>query len=130
MRRRGMRKPADCAADQFEDEELKDNLPPNARTSRPSAELGRLVEPLALELFGAQAVPSVERVERVVVRHVAAQGRDRDAARLDGRVVRPVLAARAVILLADPVVSLAARVYVLGDDGASLLDALPRHLHA
>src|ERR1044071_6596711 len=120
-----MRKLEDCAADQFEDEELKRPSPGD----KPLEPRG-LILLRVLRLGGAHAVPEVQRVERAVVRHVAAQGGDGDVARLDGRVVRAVLRRRGEVLLAYPVVSLAARVYVLGDDGARVLDSLPRDAYA
>src|SRR5689334_16731846 len=120
-----MRKPEDCAADQFEDEELKRPSP-----ARNPSELRGLVLLGRIRLARAHSVPLVYGVERAVVRHVAAQRSDGDAARLDGRVVRPVLARRAEVLFADPVVSLAARVYVLRDNRARVLDALTRDAHA
>src|ERR1043165_2679469 len=147
MRWRGMRKPADCSAGLFEDKELRDSLPccpqsENQKTrpaltklrgaggAKPPASgsvaSGGLILFGAVDLLAAGVVPGRERVERVVVRHVAAQGRHRDAAGLDRRVVRPVLARRGEVFLADPVVGFAAWVYVLGDDGGRVLYPLAR----
>src|SRR5438045_9560449 len=115
MRWRGMRKPRDCAAGLFEDKELRNSLPYqsaiyNSRPSLPRAEASAAPGGLILfgipDLLAAEVVPGRERVERVVVRHVAAQRRDGDAARLDRRVVRPVLARGGEVFFADPVVGL------------------------
>ncbi len=90
----------------------------------------RLILTLALDFRGADLVPRVERDQRVVVGHVAPHRRDGDVTALDGIVVRPLLGRLRVILFADPVVSLAAWVNVLANDGPRVFDALPRDTRA
>ncbi len=64
--------------------------------------------------------------ERAVIRHVAPHRRDGNKPLLDSVVIGAILTLRAVHLFADPVVSLAARVSVFGDNRARAFDSLPR----
>src|SRR4051812_6194206 len=73
------------------------------------------------DLARADVVPGLDGGQRAVVCHVAPERRDGDVAVLYGLVVCAVGRVPGEVLLADPVVGLAARVYVLADDGASVL---------
>src|SRR5918911_1555851 len=75
--------------------------------------------------LSSDVVPRVNRCERTMIRHVAFERCDGDTSLFDGLVICAVVGAFAEILFADPEIGFAARVYVLADDRARLLDALP-----
>src|SRR2546423_8876777 len=78
----------------------------------------------------AYVVPSIQRGERLVIRHVAAQRCDGDIALLYGAVIRAVLRARIEILFADPEIWFAARVYMLCNYRTRVFDTLPCNAHS
>src|SRR5437763_3255419 len=65
-----------------------------------------------------------------MVRHVALERGDGDVAFLYGLIISAFGRVPCKIFFADPVVRLAARVYVLADDGARVLQSLPRDFYA
>src|ERR1044071_340146 len=75
-------------------------------------------------------IPGFDCRQRTVIRHVAFERSDGNEALLYGLIIRAIGGGRSKILLADPVVRFAARVSVLADDGARVLQALPGDAHA